>query len=56
VTQFQEGPLDPKLFEVPSGFRLAKQINQNAVEPGVVSEMEDSWERFKARLARFFNL
>ena len=56
VTQFREGPLDPKLFEVPSGFKLVKQINQNPAPPGTFSMMEDSWERFKARLAGFFNL
>jgi hypothetical protein len=56
VTELQEGPLDPALFEVPSGFKLVKQINRNPAPPGTFSMMEDSWERFKARLARFFNL
>jgi len=29
VTQFQEGPLDPSLFEIPAGFRLVDHVEQN---------------------------
>jgi hypothetical protein len=56
VTLFQEGPLDPALFEIPAGFRLVDHVDQNVASPTLSSEMKDSWERFKARVASFFSL
>jgi hypothetical protein len=29
VTQFEEGPLDPALFEIPPGFKLVDRIERN---------------------------
>lgn len=54
VTLFQEGPLDPALFEIPAGFKLVDHVDQNHPAPTFYSEMEDSWERFKARVTSFF--
>ena len=51
VTQLEEGPLDPELFEVPPGFRHVDHIQRN---PGLT--MEDIWQRIKAGVASFFKL
>jgi len=51
VTQLEEGPLDPGLFEIPPGFRHVDHIQRN---PGLT--MEDIWQRIKAGVASLFNL
>jgi hypothetical protein len=53
VTQMEEGPLDPELFEIPPGFRHVDQIQRN---PRSTGRIEDLWQRFKAGVASFFNL
>lgn len=56
VTLFQEGPLDPALFEIPAGFKLVNHVDQNAPTPTLSGEMRDSWDQFKALVASFFSL
>jgi hypothetical protein len=51
VTQLEEGPLVPELFEIPPGFRHVDHLQRN---PGLT--MEDLWQRIKAGVASFFNL
>jgi hypothetical protein len=53
VTEFQEGPLDPALFEISSKFKLVAEIQINPAPP---SQMEILWERFKTRLSNLFSL
>ena len=53
VTQLEEGPLDPGLFEIPPGFRHVDHIERN---PRSASRIEDLWQRFKDGVASLFNL
>ena len=53
VIQLVEGPLDPGLFTVPTGFRQVKQID-SAWLPSQWSEWSVAWDRFKASVARLF--
>ena len=53
VIQLVEGPLDPGLFTVPTGFRQVKQIDR-AWLPNQWSEWSVAWDRFKASVARLF--
>jgi hypothetical protein len=54
VTQLELGPLDPGLFEIPPRFKHVRQIERN---PRVsASSSQDSWERFKAKVASLLNL
>ena len=53
VTQLEEGPLDPSLFEIPPGFWHVDHIQRN---PGATSRIEDLWRRIKAGVASLFNL
>jgi hypothetical protein len=50
VTQLKEGPLDPALFEVPSGFKRVDHIERNPTLPLSI-QLEDFWERLKVRVA-----
>lgn len=54
VTQLVEGPLDPGLFAVPTGFRHVKQIDRNP-PPNPPNQWSIAWERFKASVARLFH-
>lgn len=54
VTQFFEGPLDPGLFTLPTGFRLVKQIDRDPpANPSNPWSM--AWERIKASASRLFH-
>lgn len=55
VIEFEEGLLDPALFEIPAGFKRVDHIERN---PGAddLAGHQDLWERFKAGVARFFDL
>ena len=50
VTELEEGPLDPALFEVPSGFRRVEHIERNPTLP-LSLQLEDLWARLKAKVA-----
>jgi len=53
VTQLEEGPLDPNIFEIPSGFKQVRQIERNPSVP--ISTSSGRWEQFKAKLASLLN-
>jgi hypothetical protein len=54
VTQLQEGPLDPALFEVPHGFKQVKQIQRNP--PLTSNPAMEVWEWTKYTVAKWFNI
>jgi len=54
VTQLQEGPLDPALFEVPHGFKQVKQIQRNP--PLTSNPAMEIWEWTKYTVANWFNM
>ena len=56
VTQLEEGPLDPGLFRIPPGFKRVQHIERNPAVPASSGQALDFWHRFKARVARLFNL
>jgi hypothetical protein len=55
VTQFEEGPLDPALFEIPPGFKQVDHIERNPVAAASSTQINNLWQRFKASLASLFN-
>ncbi len=55
VTQFEEGPLDPALFEIPSGFKHVEHIERNQVAPASSSQISYLWQRLKASVAGLFS-
>jgi hypothetical protein len=55
VTEFEEGPLDPALFEIPAGFKQVDHLERNPPAADLAGH-QDLWERFKASVARFFDL
>lgn len=52
VKQFAEGPLDPALFTIPTGFRQVEHIERDP--PPSLPNQGSAWERFKASVARVF--
>jgi hypothetical protein len=50
VIDFQEGPLDPALFEVPAGFKLVDRVQLNPSP-----EPPTAWERIKASVSNLFS-
>ncbi len=55
VTQLDEGPLDPALFEIPPGFKQVDHIERNPAASAFASPPKDFWQRFRARVAGLFN-
>jgi hypothetical protein len=55
VTQFDEGPLDPALFEIPPGFKHVEHIERNPVVPASSGQISYLWQRFRASVAGLFN-
>jgi hypothetical protein len=55
VTQLEEGPLDPALFEIPPGFKHVDHIERNPVASASSSQLNDLWQRVKASVANLFN-
>jgi hypothetical protein len=53
VTQFVEGPLDPALFTIPTGFLQVEHIERNP-PANLSSQWSVAWDRFKASVARLF--
>jgi hypothetical protein len=53
VTQLVEGPLDPALFTIPSGFRQVEHIDRNP-PTDLPNQWSMAWDRFKASVARLF--
>jgi len=56
VTQLEEGPLDPGLFEIPPGFRHVEHIERNPAASASSSRLADLWQRFKASVTSLFKL
>jgi len=54
VTNLQEGPLNPALFEVPHGFKQVKQIARNP--PVTSNPVVEIWEWTKYTVANWFGL
>ena len=55
VTELQEGPLDPALFEIPQGFIHVQRIERNAMSSVSSSRIQDLWQRVKASVTSLFN-
>jgi hypothetical protein len=53
VTQLIEGPLDPALFTIPTGFRQVAHIERNP-PANLPSQWSIAWDRFKSSVARLF--
>lgn len=49
VIDFEDGPLDPSLFEIPATFKLVDHV-----DPNPPPQVPSAWERFKARFANLF--
>ena len=56
VTELEEGPLDPMLFEIPQGFKHVQRIERNAMSSASSGRMQDLWQRLKASVTSLFNL
>src|SRR5208282_540216 len=50
VIELEEGPLDPSLFEIPSGFKQVDHIERNAAS-AFASPPKDFWQRVRASVA-----
>ncbi len=55
VTQLEEGPLDPALFEIPPGFRHVEHIQRNPKPSASSSQTTNLWQRFKASVTSLFS-
>ncbi len=55
LTQFVEGPLDPALFTIPTGFLQVEHIERNP-PASLPSQWSIAWDRFKASIARLFSV
>jgi len=55
LTQFVEGPLDPALFTIPTGFLQVEHIERNP-PANLPSQWSIAWDRFKASVARLFSV
>ena len=53
VTQLVEGPLDPGLFSIPTGFRQVERINRNP-PTNLPNQWSMAWNRLKASITRLF--
>jgi hypothetical protein len=55
VTEFEEGPLDPALFEIPPGFRQVEHIERNPPPSAFASPPKDFWQRLRDGVAGLFS-
>jgi hypothetical protein len=55
VIELEAGPLDPALFEIPSGFRQVDHIERGPAASAFSSQPKDFWQRVKTGLADLFN-
>jgi hypothetical protein len=56
VTDLEEGPIDPALFEIPPGFRHVQHIERNSMSAVSSSRMQDLWQWLMASVTSLFNL
>ena len=54
VTEFVEGPLDPALFVIPTGFRQVEHIERNP-SSNFPNQWSIAWYRFRESVARLFH-
>lgn len=54
VTELYSGPLNPELFEVPSGFTKVDRIQRNPSVPFSI-RMQEYWNTLRLRISRVFN-
>jgi len=54
VTEFEEGPLDPALFEIPPSFKQVDHFERNPESSTFVGQVEDFLQRVKAEVERLF--
>jgi hypothetical protein len=54
VTDFAEGPLDPRIFEVPAGFQKVQRISHNEPQ-GERSSLSVGWQHFVLTLEDLVN-
>jgi len=55
VTQLEEGPLDPALFEIPPGFKHVDHIERNRAASAFASPPKNIWQRVRTSVAGLFN-
>ncbi len=57
VTEFEEGPLDPALFEIPPGFKEVEHIEKSPPASAFAdpSSFKDFWQRLKDSVAGWFS-
>jgi hypothetical protein len=55
VIEFEEGPLDSTLFEIPPGFKQVDQIERNPPPSAFASPPKDFWQRLRDSVAGLFS-
>jgi hypothetical protein len=55
VTQLEEGPLDPALFEIPPRFKHVDHIERNPAASAFASPPKNFWQRVRTSVAGLFN-
>ena len=55
VMELESGPLDPSLFEIPSGFKHVDHIERGPAASAFASQPKDFWQRVRTSLAELFN-
>jgi hypothetical protein len=55
VIQFEEGPLDRALFEIPPGFKQVDHIEHNPPASAFARPPGDFWQRLKDGVAGLFS-
>ena len=56
VTELDEGPLDPALFEIPPGFKQVDRIERNPPSSAFAAQPTDFGQRVRASFKALFNL
>jgi hypothetical protein len=54
VSELDEGPLDPALFEIPSGFKQVDHIERNPPASAFASPPKDFWQRLRDGITGLF--
>lgn len=54
VTQLDDGPLDPALFEIPPGFKQVDHIERNPPASAFTAHPKDFWQRVRASVTGLF--
>ena len=54
VTQLEESPIDPALFEIPPGFKRVEHIERSPTLSAPSSQAVNFWQRFKVGVSKLF--